>query len=214
MHILFIGNSHTFYHAMPYQCAALLGAMGISARVSMLAEGGKSLVWHAESPATVQALSFVRWDHVIMQQVTHPFPGSQPLCDGVKQLMQLMPDEPSIWLYKTWCEKAIPENQRGIDEAFAAVSNELGLPVIGVSDAWHEFERMAPECDLYDPDARHAGPCGSYLTALCMARALSGQSVLGLPARLQSGQRVLNDIPPPIARLCQSVADQVIPENF
>ena len=210
MHILFLGNSHTFYHAMPYQCGALLEALGLDAHVSTVTEGGKSLAWHVENPSSAQALQYRRWDHVILQRVTHPFPGTAPLRDAVARLIDLTSAGPRVWLYKTWCEKEIQENQGPIDEAFGMVSGEQGLPIIPVADAWHEVERRDPGHELYDADARHAGPPGSYLTALCMTRALSGQSVQGLPSTLQRGEKTLIDIPTPAAELYQSVVDQII----
>lgn len=210
MKLLFIGNSHTYYHAMPYQCRALLAAHNIDADVTQIVAPGKSLQWHGTNPETIQALQYNAWDHVILQQATHPFAGTKPLLDGAKTLLQLMPAKPSTWLYNTWCEQEIPRNQIKIDKAFASVSEKLRIPIIPVADVWHEVERRDPGHNLYDDDRRHAGRNGSYLTALCMTRAISGRSVQGLPAILKYQGKIMNRVPPSTARLYQDVVEHIM----
>lgn len=205
MKILFIGNSHTYGYGMPYQCREMLRCLGVETDVSMVAQPGKTLTWHTENPASKLALQYDDWDHVILQQATHPFHGHPELLDAVKEILRMTHGDQSVWFYKTWCEKEMPENQDVIDRAFQSMSDELSVPVIPVSDVWHEVEKRDPGHELYDTDARHAGPTGSYLTALCMARALSGKSVVGLPAALQHGDRILNQVPESHAELYQSV---------
>lgn len=207
MRILFIGNSHTYFHGMPYQCRELLAGLGVEATVSMIAQPGRSLTWHCFNPATKFALSCDHWDHIILQQATHPFPAQKSLLAAVKKLIRMIPDGQSVWLYKTWCEKAIPGNQVKIDEAFKSVSEKLNIPVIPVANAWHAVERRYPGHELYDEDGRHAGRGGSYLTALCMARALSGKSVCGLPATLRYRDRLINRVSSSDAVLYQNAAD-------
>jgi hypothetical protein len=209
MNILFIGNSHTYFHGMPYQVRELLLCLGIRARVTMIAQPGESLAWHCQNPATKLALRYENWHHIILQQVTHPFPGHDALFDGVSRLLRLMPDGQSVWLYKTWCEKAKPGNQAGIDRAFAAVSGKLSLPVVPVSDAWHEIGRRDPYLELYHIDGEHAGRVGSYVTALCMTRALSDRPVSGLPSQLRHADRVINRVSPSAAKLFQTVVDEI-----
>ena len=182
MNILFIGNSHTYYHGMPYQCRELLAGLGIKARVSMIAQPGEDLDWHGQHSTTHHAFRFDAWDHIILQQASHPFPGQDALFEAVNKLLRLMPEGQSVWLYNTWCEKAKPWNQQVIDQAFRALSVERKLPVIPVSSTWHAVERRDPGHELYHTDGEHAGRGGSYVTALCMARALSGKSVRGLPS--------------------------------
>ena len=207
MKLLFIGNSHTYYHAMPYQCRALLAACNIEADVAQVVAPGKSLRWHGTNPETIQTLQYNVWDHVILQQATHPFAGTKPLMEGVKGLRQLMPAKQSIWLYKTWCEKDIPKNEAKIDRAFAAVSKDLDIPIIPVADVWHEVEHRDPGHNLYDADGKHAGPNGSYLTALCMTRAISGKSVQGLPAVVEYNNQIINTVSQKTASLYQSLVD-------
>lgn len=208
--ILFIGNSHTYYHGMPFQCREMCAALGVELDVFMIAQPGESLLWHSRNPATQQALQYGDWDHVILQQATHPFCGEKELCDGVGALRDMLPDGQLVWLYKTWCEKEIPGNQMILDQAFAKASAAYAYPVIPVADAWHEVERQDPGHELYDPDRRHAGQGGSYVTALCMTRALLGKSVKDLPAVLRYRGGILNRVPEADAVLYQSVVDQVV----
>ena len=210
MNILFIGNSHTYFHGMPYQCGELLGALGIKARITMVAQPGKSLEWHCGNPATQLALQYGDWDHIILQQATHPFRGGSELLNGVKGLLALMQGDPTVWFYKTWCPKARPGDQDEIDAEFSQTSRRFGIPIIPVSDAWHEVERRDPGHELYDADGKHAGPGGSYVTALCVTRALSGKSVTGLPSTLHHRDNVINQVRPAAAPLYQAVVDDQI----
>jgi len=207
MKLLFIGNSHTYYHAMPYQCRALLEALHEQAHISQIVVPGKSLQWHGTDPETIQALQYNVWDHVILQQATHPFAGTKPLVEGVKGLLQLMPAKQSVWLYKTWCEQDLPHNQAKIDTAFSVVSSELSIPIIPVADTWHEVQKRDPTQNLYDPDRQHANQNGSYLTALCIVRALTGKSTRGLPATLKYHHQIINAVTPSNASLYQNVVD-------
>lgn len=210
MKVLFLGNSHTYYHGMPYQCREMCAALDVGIQVFMIAQPGESLVWHSRNPATQLALQYEEWDHIILQQATHPFGGDSALLAGIGALHELMPEGQSVWLYQTWCEKDMPENQTIIDRAFDKASTTFSFPVIPVADAWHEVERQDPGHELYDPDRRHAGQGGSYLAALCLARALSGRSVKGLPSVLTYRGRVLNRVSGAAAGLYQSVVDRLV----
>jgi hypothetical protein len=210
MRLLFIGNSHTYCYSVPHQCRELMAALGIEARVFMITQPGKSLSWHGGNPATQSALKFDSWDHIILQQASHPFGGRAELEEGIEGLLDLMVEGQSVRLYKTWCEKEIQENQSVIDEAFAAASERFNIPVIPVSDAWHQVEKRDPGHELYDSDARHAGEGGSYLTSLCMARALTGKQVTGLPTALSSNGRAINSVPNESAALYQAVVDDLV----
>lgn len=210
MNILFIGNSHTYFHAMPFQCGEFLARLGIEARVAMVAQPGKSLEWHCGNPASIAMLQYGDWDHIILQQATHPFRGGRELTQAVKGLLKLIPEGPSVWFYKTWSRKGRPEDQQEIDDEFKRVSATFDIPVIAVSAAWHAIERQDPGHELYESDGAHAGPAGSYVTALCIARALSGRSVTGLPSVMIQNNRLLNEISPKAAPFYQAVVDEQI----
>jgi hypothetical protein len=213
MRILFIGNSHTYYHGMPFQARELMKHAGVASEITMIAHPGQNLLWHSDYPATQQALSFDSWDHVVLQQATHPFAGAEPLCDGISRLLDLMPSDRSVWLYNTWCEKALPENQARIDNAFSKASKRFKLPVVRVARVWHEIEARTADPavrNLYDSDDKHAGRTGSYVTALCMVRAITGKSVIGLPCCLRCNGRVINRVSRAAAALYQEVAEELV----
>lgn len=49
MKLLFIGNSHTYYNAMPDMVRKLFEATGQRTHITMIAEGGKSLSYHVSA---------------------------------------------------------------------------------------------------------------------------------------------------------------------
>ena len=68
MKLLFIGNSHTYYNAMPQIVQELLVATGGKAHVTMLAAGGKNLAYHATAQNTAFNIRFGGYDFVIAQE--------------------------------------------------------------------------------------------------------------------------------------------------
>ncbi len=65
---LFIGNSRTFYHNMPFMVRSIADSAGYPEKlhVEMDAEPGVSLADHMSSSKT-QALLARSWDHVVLQ---------------------------------------------------------------------------------------------------------------------------------------------------
>ena len=73
MHVLFIGNSHTYYNSMPAIFADLYEATGEKMRVTMLAEGGKTLAYHAKTPNAAFNIRYGKYDIVILQDLVTGF---------------------------------------------------------------------------------------------------------------------------------------------
>ncbi|MGQ9854612.1 MAG: hypothetical protein ACUVTG_14580, partial [Candidatus Oleimicrobiaceae bacterium] len=76
MRIIFIGNSHTYVNGLPYQVREMVNRLKGTGwcETWMVTAGGKSLAWHAEQPNTILNITCNRWDYVVLQQRTHPFP--------------------------------------------------------------------------------------------------------------------------------------------
>jgi hypothetical protein len=195
MRILFIGNSHTFYNAMPFQVRQILRGAGTPCDVQMIATGGMTLGWHAEQPATIAALSLGEFSCVVLQQKAHPFDGARALSDDLTKLAPALEASGArIVLYGVWPEKDRPENRKVLDDALRGAAADRGLGLAPVSAAWAHLGREHPEVELYDGDCEHASPLGSYVAACVLARVL-GQ-VERFPARIETRGRVLTDVAP------------------
>jgi hypothetical protein len=119
MKILFIGNSHTFYHGLPFQVRELVRHSNPDVDTAMCATGGMTLGWHSEQPETQMAIQYHEWDYIVLQQKSHPFDGYDVLLSDCKSLLPyLRKTQAKILLFMTWAEKKIPANQATLDKAF------------------------------------------------------------------------------------------------
>ena len=71
--ILFIGNSHTYYHDLPAWVALMAKEEGYECDVTMLAHGGWYLHQHVEEPDVRFNIKFGHYDYVVLQEHSHPF---------------------------------------------------------------------------------------------------------------------------------------------
>ena len=211
MKVLFIGNSHTFYNAMPFQVRELLRRQDPMADIAMCTTGGMTLGWHAEQPEARTAIMYHDWDAIVLQQKTHPFDGVEALRKDCRALLPyLQKSRAKVWLYMTWAEKRFPANQAILNAAFTQVAQEIGATLAPVARAWCRFRATAPDVELYDVDQEHASPNGSYLVACTFYSLFTGRSPVGLPAKICVNNDVLADIPAPVARQIQEAVATTI----
>jgi Domain of unknown function (DUF4886) len=213
MRVLFIGNSHTYMNALPYMVREMIRSRrGADAcEVWSVTVGGRSLLWHAAEPGTQQVLRMFEWDYVVLQQQTHPFGGHAELAGGYEKLLpHLEASGAEVLLYVTWKQKNAPvEEQDRISAAFERLAEERSLRLVPVGGAWARARAEHPDIELYTDDESHAAPAGSYLAACTFFPVLTGDSPVGLPARLACRDEVLVDLDPRAAAALQSAAQRV-----
>jgi hypothetical protein len=212
MRILFIGNSHTFLNDMPFQVREMIHLRkGTDAcEVWSVTVGGKPLSWHGDEAGTIQALRQFAWDHVVLQQVTHPFGGYEELAEGFGKLKpHIEKAGAEVTFYMTWKQKNAPEEeQEWVDAAFMKLIERHSLRMAPVSKAWTQIRKRHPEMELYDPDESHASPAGSYLAACVFFATFTGDSPVGLPARIVGRGDVLVDLDETTASALQRAAEE------
>ena len=177
MRILFIGNSHTFFHDMPRTFAEIVeAATGEMPEVTMLAYSGRSLKWHSEEYFAMRFnLMYGGYDRCVIQQQAHPFPGYEETAEGLSPIADICRESGTKpLLYMPWAEKRFPENQEKITAAFEKLGAEFGLPVAPVGLVWKEMLSSHPEVELFYEDGEHASPAGDYLIALVLAGSVLG----------------------------------------
>jgi hypothetical protein len=185
MKILFIGNSHTFCHGLPFQVRELVRLNTPDVDTAMVATGGMTLGWHADQPETQMAIQYHAWDTIVLQQKSHPFDGYDGLLSDCKSLLPyIRKTQAKILLFMTWAEKRIPANQAALDQAFMQVAQEIKATPVPVSKAWQSVLRSEPDIELYDTDGEHSSPAGSYLAACVFYSVIQRRSPVGLPPRI------------------------------
>ena len=71
MKILFIGNSHTYFHDLPQVFAGLAESGGFSVQADMIAYPGVTFGWHLRQESQLRyALLYGNYDYVILSYGT------------------------------------------------------------------------------------------------------------------------------------------------
>jgi hypothetical protein len=181
MRVLFIGNSFTVRNDLPGMVAGLAAGDGKSLESRVIWAGGASLRMHWNKGEAQQAIADGGYDFVVLQeQSTLPIKNATRFHENVRLFDAAIKEAGArTALYMTWARKHEPENQQVLNEAYRAIGEELGAPVVPVGERW---ERClgAPGCPpLHDADGSHPSLAGSYLAACVFYRTLFAGSPEG-----------------------------------
>lgn len=203
--ICFLGNSHTFYNGLAYQVLALAGPGRVA--VEAHAAGGMGLDWHRAQPASVDAVRLQEWDAVVLQHRSHPFPPETDLAEACAWWTPLVRAAGAVpWLAMSWPEKARPQDAAMREAVYRRVAAANAMPLLPTARAWMAVVAGHPALELYDADAEHASPLGTYLAACVVLAAIAGIDPRGLPPRVAVRGHVLADLAPAAAAVAQAAA--------
>ena len=162
MNVLFIGNSHTYFNDMPRLFALEAERHGVSVRVTMLAHGGWTLKQHLSGPEARFNILYGGYDHVILQEHSHPFAQEDEYLSAVKELCALIRRAGAVpVIYETWSRKKEPEVQTYMNEIHARAARENGALLAPVG----EHFRDNADAEMYFADGEHPSREGSLLAA-------------------------------------------------
>jgi len=197
MRVLFIGNSYTYYNAMPQTFADLMRAGGHGVAVGMVAVGGATLARHLAERRALDAVDRGGWDYVVLQeQSVLPSLASQREAEMYPAVRQF--DEhirragAHTVLFLTWGRRdGLPERgfptmaamQAQLDAGYGQIAREIGATIAPVGTAWQKALARDPALKLWAHDGSHPSAEGSYLAACVFYATLSHQSPEGLPCR-------------------------------
>ena len=218
--VLFIGNSLTFYHNMPYMFAELAQSGGHQVEVRMFAPPGWTLADHSQSSATLKEIQAGNWDLVVLQEgswipaVPHlrdekMYPAAGLLDERIRE------SGAETVLFMTWGSRdGLPEEgyedftemQAQIQTGYLGVADVLGARVVPVGTAWQNAIDREPKLNLWQMDGIHPSKEGSYLAANVFYAFFFDESPEGL---------IYNaDLPVETVQFLQSVAAKIVLEDF
>lgn len=183
MRVLWIGNSHTFFHDMPFLTASLYeNAVGEKMEVTMLTHPAVDFAWHVAQYYEIRFnLKYGHYDYCILQQVAHPFPGKETTNTfGLELINMCKAVGTKGVITTTWAKKAEPENQLIMNETYKALAESSGALLSPVGEVWQLIKKKYPEIELYHKDGAHASIYGAYTNACCHYQTLTGKSCIGL----------------------------------
>jgi len=210
--VLFVGNSHTYYHRMPDMVAAIGASAEPPVETVESTGSGVSLAWHWDQPRTRRLIRDGKWDFVVLQERSGG-PLEEP--DSLREHARLLDGEVRkrggrTVLYMTWAREDMPETQSMISAVYRELADELGAVLAPVGMAWERSLSARPHIILHDPDGRHANPAGAYLTACVFVAALLDVDTMGRPGRLSVGGDVIVDVGEQTARQLQQSAAEAV----
>jgi hypothetical protein len=187
-HVLFIGNSYTYYNSMPSMVEKMAASLGDNLITQRQTVGGTSLEAHFANTQTTGTIQQGGWDYVVLQDNStrpssddayvqeHVFPFAAQLSDMARQYSSCA----DVVFYQTWGRKngdaascpTLPAvcTYEGMDDLLqlrygqmATDNDALLSPVAAVR---RQIRLQYPALELYISDESHPTLLGSYVSAL------------------------------------------------
>lgn len=230
--VLYLGNSHTYFHDLPQITADLALANGDTMMFEVNAPGGCTLAHpsngHLFNSLSLALIDSLEWDYVVLQEQSnfaiidhylnnYTFAGARILDSLIKQnynctrtIMQL------IWAKKEGGQQCI-DNHCSIEfDDFAHMQDSLTSKYLRIKDsitsilaptgeAWRLSIENGDPINLFESDGNHASYAGQYLTACVYYSVIFNKSPVGIPFY---GQMDQDD-----AEYFQQIANEVVFSN-
>jgi len=159
--ILFIGNSHTYYHDLPAWVSLMAKEEGYECDVTMLAHGGWYLHQHVEEPDVRFNIKFGHYDYVVLQEHSHPFDDVPGYIEAATTLVSWIREAGSTpVIYGTWAMKAEEEVQATMNHVNRKLAEDLDALYAPVGESWWPYKASWPDIEMYDEDGAHASERG------------------------------------------------------
>jgi len=184
MNVLFIGNSYTYYHEMPFLFEQLANSNGKTVTVHSITKGGRRLEEFTDSSDPITAaldtiLSNEKFDICFIQeQSVLPAADFDRFIHGLDCVVSKVKNKTDrLVLYATWGRKSgsdilteyhwTTEHMTNLlADAYQKAANRYGALVSPVGSRFLSISQKYPEINLYIEDCSHPSYQGSCLAAL------------------------------------------------
>lgn len=191
IHILYIGNSYTYYHDLPRTIQNIAANIAQDFRMKLaykaFTPGGCTFKRHLQNQDEMAAIKTGNWDYVVLQeQSTAPAKPTgivqtetYPYARQLDSLVHVYNPKAKVIFYMTWGHKDGLRRSRGnyplintyqgmqdrliISYLEMAYQNDAWCAPVGM--AWKRVRAERPYNTLYWPDCSHPSVLGSYLAA-------------------------------------------------
>ena len=184
--ILFIGNSFTYEDSLETRVAEVLAQFGDSGvRVRTVGFPDFSLEDHWTDGTAIRALQDEHWDYVVMQQGPSSTPENQlylaTWAMKFDTLIRAAGAEPV--LFEVWPSLRDTARFALVDQSYRAAADSVHGLYAPAGNAWHRLldTDYALGAELYEVDAFHPTPMGTYLAAVVIAARIRGMQPDHLP---------------------------------
>lgn len=191
LHVLFVGNSYTYFWNMPQMVNVMAESNGESIVTKKSTKGGAYWKEHWEGERglkTKELITNQKWDYVVLQNNSmSSIENRDEFMEYGQKLIEFVKKSGATpLLYATWSRKYNPLMERQVTEAYRELGENMNVNVIPVGDIWKNIREIRPDLELYHPDSSHPSNVGSYVIAIVMYGYLTKKSVSKVPERLQT----------------------------
>jgi len=176
--VLFIGNSHTMVNDVPELFARLAKQSGIHVDKRMIAEGGKTLEYHAGTEIVKESILHGDYDWIVLQHWAHPFNETYAMSmdSGAKQLFDMIGKTKSkAVFYQPWPRKSTaPDEYPLMSATYARLAKQYDAGLANVGDVFEKYRALYPGETMYANDGEHASPLTSNIAAYVILRTITG----------------------------------------
>jgi hypothetical protein len=168
--VLFIGNSHTMVNDVPELFARLANQSGIQVEKRMIAEGGKTLEYHAGTEIVKESILHGDYDWIVLQHWSHPFNETyaKSMEIGAQQLFEMIGKTNSkAVFYKPWPRKlTAPGEHPLMSKTYARLAKQYNAGLANVGDVFEKYRELHPDETMYANDGEHASLLTSNIAAV------------------------------------------------
>jgi len=209
--ILFVGNSMTFYWAIPESLQAMLeiGTRDLRIEPHRSLHGGKWLEYHYNKTDALDLIKNGNFDVVVLQEgSTHPLEEPDLFFEYAEKFDWVIQESGArTLLYPSPVHSNTTDAERQENMArHTELSQKIGAPIIPVCETLRLCYAERPDVIWHDADTIHMGMHGGYAVACTFYAALTGGADFPPPAVLV--QQVKID--PDLAAFIQQKARQAV----
>jgi hypothetical protein len=177
--VLFIGNSHTMVNDVPELFARLAKQSGIPVEKRMIAEGGRTLEYHAGTEIVKENILHGNYDWIVLQHWAHPFNETYATSmeNGARLLFEMIGKTQSKTVfYKPWPRKLTEPGEYPLMSAtYARLAKQYNADVANVGDVFEKYRALYPGETMYAGDGEHASRVTSNIAAYVILRTITGK---------------------------------------
>jgi hypothetical protein len=177
--VLFIGNSHTMVNDVPELLARLAKQSGIQVEKRMIAEGGRTLEYHAGTEIVKESILHGGYDWIVLQHWAHPFNETyaKSMENGAEQLFAMIGKTKSkAVFYKPWPRKLTAPGEYPLMSAnYERLAKQYHARLANVGDVFEQYRTLHPGETMYADDGEHASLLTSKIAAYVILRTITGK---------------------------------------
>jgi hypothetical protein len=212
-HVLFVGNSLTYYNDLPRILEALADSAGETPlETRMLAFPDFSLEDHWNDGRAAATIRKGGWHHVVLQQGPSSVEANRQLLVQYATAFDQVTKQHggASALYMVWPTQDRPQDFERSSESYRLAAEAVNGLLFPVGDAWRETWTRDASIALYSADGLHPSAEGSYLAALVMYGVLYDKTPVGLPGSLRLRTGVIISVNAARAATLQQAAAAVL----